>query len=617
MEGNGKISDYRRKLDKTLSSPDLTNHEILRTLVKNQILQSSECRLEGCTENVVERRSKEVSDFLSMLRSASVNDVESNRAWKVKQDTEELRVMYREGPEGSPFHTLLAEGYVDGSVDVCMCISWESSLYQKWWPQIVIPTFKVVSSRCLQRVRTGEQISLVRMKVTWPLSSREALIHYFAFEYFQDDLVVVLLNSISDTETIDTSTHGFTRDGIPDAEEVVRIDVVGGFALQKVTANRSYFRTIASMDIKLDFVPPAIINFISRQLIGSGFKLYKKEVASVSKGDEKFCEALKEPLYARIREALYSGNTSLYLENLERGTSIMVEESREALGDDDAKENSRCDDPIVSSEAEEVMVGDKNKPSEIEEVEEIHARGRKSLQNEEESVISTKGEEALTTTNGIGENYVGPKTRKKVHVRPEVEQALKTLDKVISMFRENKCGPETGRPGINKINLTNLEKEAVEESTSSGADQMSGKKGNSAESSKIDSQDLDTLERRTASSDSHASRQHSVLRYKINVRWSSDVDNVSYFRHKGSNSYTRDQSKIAPASPDEDRSNPSNSNHRALHASVNQPTDSTVFEKVPENYTLMSADANTNAGTRVPKTKNKKSRFCCMHFVSP
>ncbi|KAL0316021.1 UNVERIFIED_CONTAM: hypothetical protein Sradi_5480300 [Sesamum radiatum] len=483
MEGNGKISDYRRKLDKTLSSPDLTNHEILRTLVKNQILQSSECRLEGCTENVVERRSKEVSDFLSMLRSASVNDVESNRAWKVKQDTEELRVMYREGPEGSPFHTLLAEGYVDGSVDVCMCISWESSLYQKW--------------------------------------------------------------------------------------------------------------TIASMDIKLDFVPPAIINFISRQLIGSGFKLYKKEVASVSKGDEKFCKALKEPLYARIREALYSGNTSLNLENLEKSTSIMVEESREALGDDDAKENSRCDDPIVGSEAEEVMVGDKNKPSEIEEVEEIHARGRKSLQNEEESVISTKGEEALTTTNGIGENYVGPKTRKKVHVRPEVEQALKTLDKVISMFRENKCGPETGRPGINKINLTNLEKEAVEESTSSGADQMSGKKGNSAESSKINSQDLDTLERRTASSDSHASR------------------------HKGSNSYTRDQSKIAPASPDEDRSNPSNSNHRALHASVNQPTDSTVFEKVPENYTLMSADANTNAGTRVPKTKNKKSRFCCMHFVSP
>jgi len=27
--------------------------------------------------------------------------------------------MYREGPEGTPFHTLLVEGYVDGPLDLC------------------------------------------------------------------------------------------------------------------------------------------------------------------------------------------------------------------------------------------------------------------------------------------------------------------------------------------------------------------------------------------------------------------------------------------------------------------------------------------------------------------
>lgn len=30
------------------------------------------------------------------------------------------------------------------------------------------------------------------------------------------------------------------------------------------------------MDVKLDFLPPALINFVSRQVVGSGFKLYKK-----------------------------------------------------------------------------------------------------------------------------------------------------------------------------------------------------------------------------------------------------------------------------------------------------------------------------------------------------
>lgn len=39
--------------------------------------------------------------------------------WQLKQDKEDFRVMYREGLEGTPFHTLLVEGYVDGPVDVC------------------------------------------------------------------------------------------------------------------------------------------------------------------------------------------------------------------------------------------------------------------------------------------------------------------------------------------------------------------------------------------------------------------------------------------------------------------------------------------------------------------
>lgn len=35
-----------------------------------------------------------------------------------------------------------------------------------------------------------------RMKVPWPLSTREAIVRYYLFEYFQDDLVVVLLNTV-------------------------------------------------------------------------------------------------------------------------------------------------------------------------------------------------------------------------------------------------------------------------------------------------------------------------------------------------------------------------------------------------------------------------------------
>ncbi|RYR28512.1 hypothetical protein Ahy_B01g052654 [Arachis hypogaea] len=77
----------------------------------------------------------------------------------------------------------------------------------------------------------------ITSQLSWPLSTREAIVHDYLFEYYQDDLVVVLLNSVSDSKSI----TGFNSDVIPDAKDAVRSDVVGGFALQKVTPERSYF----------------------------------------------------------------------------------------------------------------------------------------------------------------------------------------------------------------------------------------------------------------------------------------------------------------------------------------------------------------------------------------
>jgi hypothetical protein len=35
---------------------------------------------------------------------------------QVKQDTPRFRVMYREGPEGAPYHSLCLEGIIDGPI---------------------------------------------------------------------------------------------------------------------------------------------------------------------------------------------------------------------------------------------------------------------------------------------------------------------------------------------------------------------------------------------------------------------------------------------------------------------------------------------------------------------
>lgn len=441
MEEIKQISQYRKRLDKTLAAHELSNVGSLEKLVTAQMQRSLKCELKESIAKIAGKRTEELFNCVQMLKSASeYDDVEKSideheRVWKLKQDTEEYRVMYREGPEGTPFHSLLVEGYVDGPLDICLCIAWESHLYSKWWPQSSIPTFKILSSECLQKVRDGEQICLVRMKLSWPLSSREAVVHFFEFEYFQDDLIVVFFNSIRDLESDDRSFEGFSRDAIPDTKDVTRIDLLGGMALQKVSANRSYFRTIANMDVKLNFVSPSIINFVSRQLIGSGFKLYKKEVAAVSKGHEDFSKALEDPLHCRIRDALYSDNKQI---------SLQSEITNETLSED----------KIVVDSGHKTV-------TEIEEVEEKNVEESKELEENSNKI------DDLAHKNKYKEDdkSSSDSNKRKVTISPQVKQALDTLEKAISFLRENKssnsCIPRSS---------SSSRRRSVKESKPSGED---------------------------------------------------------------------------------------------------------------------------------------------------
>ncbi|CAJ1967306.1 unnamed protein product [Sphenostylis stenocarpa] len=437
MERKRKIVQYRERLDGTLASPDLTNVDLLKKLVRSQLL--SEPEVEGCRDQLVETRTAEVSHFLDMLRSVSSDDSgrsnTSHTDWKLKQDGEEFRVMYREGPEGTPFHTMLVEGFVDGPVDVCLCISWETYLYKKWWPQSTIPTFKILSTECLQKVGIGEQLSLVRVKVSWPLSLREAIVHYYLFEYFQDDLIVVLTNSVPDSENVMETLYGYDKEAIPKANDVVRIDLVGGFALQKVTSKRSYFRTITNMDIKLDFVPPSLINFISRQLIGNGFRLYQKTVSSMMSHDKgEFSKALGDPLYVRIREALYNTSGSKAMNGGELQQVAAVLPAEDLVENKHDEEKDAYEEDISNQYANNVMPMATNtekldSSKTFDEIVEVDIEEIVQIEEENKEVKDTPIKEANTSIL---------RGKRSAYIRSEVEHALETLDKAISMVREQR-----------------------------------------------------------------------------------------------------------------------------------------------------------------------------------
>ncbi|XVF55900.1 hypothetical protein PTKIN_Ptkin06aG0073500 [Pterospermum kingtungense] len=586
MERKRVISQCRERLDKTLSSVELTDSETLKNLVKNQILKYAQDEKQEFSEKLLDKRAQEVSNFLDMLRSASVDDHQVSKSsetspgeWKVKHDNEEFRVMYREGPHGTPFHTLLVEGYVDGPLDVCLCISWESALYKKWWPHYSFPPFKITSSTCLQKVRIGEQISLVRVKVAWPLSTREALVHYFFFEYFQDDMIVVLLNTISDVSSIDKATHGFTNDGIPEAKDVVRIDVVGGFAMQKVNNERSYFRTIANMDMKLDFVPPSLINFIARQLIGSGFRLYQKTVASVSNCDEDYNKALGDPLFSLIREALYSSSKShevLEEQELKSEVHNLPNESLiEGKQDDmhDIEQKVDTNDHAGECSLNKAQDTKRKAFGEIEE---------------EESEESTCVAESIKAANQPSANRFadtnGVNAKKRIHIRPEVEEALGTLEKAISVVRQYGFNAQnrSSSSSLSDGETPNLEEGALKETTytAKGNDCLKDEVGLEAASKKF------------------AENPEMISDDSMN---SSDNNDT---RIAGSNSVSKEvtHNKVVPASPQQNVSIPMETNLVALNSYGNGTTKANGFHE--------------NGLNEVKKLSNRRKHKLCCFFSS-
>ncbi|CAM8880321.1 unnamed protein product [Rhodiola kirilowii] len=594
MDGKNKITEYRERLDKTLACHNLTDEGALRQLVRNHLLKSSQhddevtCAAE--IKTFLENRTQVISNFLDMLRSASRKDpgtnkpCETSREWKVKQDNEDFRVMYREGPPGTLFHDLLVEGYIDGPIDVSLCASTEAPLYKCWWPQYSVPSFKILSSERLHQVRIGEQIASVKTKVSWPISSRECLLHFIEFEYFQEDLIIVVINSISGPDDVKKSTHGISKEMIPAEENgMVRMGVVGGFALQKVTNGRSYFRTMGSMDFKLDYVPSWVINFMARQLIGSGFKLYKKAVSSWANNDNvKFQQALEGPLYVRVREALLSDTKDNI--NIESKPSVSDTEEVIVLEGNFEGTNSESDDDGKTREysPDTLLVVPKTPP-----VTDLKVTCEIEEEMSDESVISAE-ETHIGSSQPLSdqtEKKFQVINQKKVLLRPEVIEAVAILDKVITMVRELGINSKMNLlRGISNKNSLNAEYAAEEDMSSD--DGLSLKDLVSTDSSK------EVTVRQTCSK----SRSSSFGKSRA-ARSSFSAKEVSHYA-------------VGPASSPELNMQNAKETNRAI-AKKGTTTAAQDMGKMSTNDQNNGIhDTITTEG----KVRQRKNRFCCLHF---
>jgi hypothetical protein len=186
-------------------------------------------------------------------------------------------------------------------------------------------------------------------------------------------------------------------------------------------------------------------------------------VSSTFKCDEDFSNAMGDPLYTKIREALYSTNVSKGIVEVEKLTTdacTLPEEHPTETKQDDLKDTNQevhSNYHVRESEPDNARAKNRKAFGEIEE--EVSEESRHFEEDSEDiDHISTKEFRERCHVNG----------KRNILIRPEVEQALGTLEKVISVFQEYGFNAQTGcSSGFTREEPPNKEKGLVKNSNSS------------------------------------------------------------------------------------------------------------------------------------------------------
>ncbi|CAI7782122.1 unnamed protein product [Closterium sp. NIES-54] len=178
---------------------------------------------------------------------------------------------------------------------------------------VLMPPFHMLESKFVKRVAPGYELVHLRFKVPWPFATREILYVLFSVHDAATGFIATSLISYpDDPATFDPGSYGFSNDGVPRVRSgEVRMSVKGGFASKDLGNGCCYFRGVATIDMKLNLIPPWAINFVSRQLAGSGYHLLYSEVESVADGSNKEADKFRallrsDPFYYSVGRAMRS-----------------------------------------------------------------------------------------------------------------------------------------------------------------------------------------------------------------------------------------------------------------------------------------------------------------------
>ncbi len=202
----------------------------------------------------------------------------------------------------------------------------ETELYQTWLPSWTVPKFRVKKVQKLSQRGRCSQVIVVTFEVPWPIASREVVLCADGFDDINEKgNIGICLN------TLDTGDE----DGLvppPEDKSTVRIDVNGGFLIQKCPkdhpalgdqeegengnsgdhSDKLLITFAASMNPKMKLLPQSFLNFLVKVAFGICWGMLLKIARDVQNGKrpdhEQAIERKRDSLYdwvdSRIKDLL-------------------------------------------------------------------------------------------------------------------------------------------------------------------------------------------------------------------------------------------------------------------------------------------------------------------------
>lgn len=189
--------------------------------------------------------------------------LKEKQGWVEVTDKRQIQTAYKE-EQASPMHSIKVTGDVAADLFHVLTLINESDLL----PTLIPINIQVTKLKQISKFR---QLLHIRLKLPWPFDDRDLVIVSRGVDLLKDGHVIIVGYSVHSWDDVEIP---------PVASGCTRLDVhLFGSLITPISKEKTSITAFSSFDLKMNTLPPTLLNFFSRHLAFYGFEIFQRQAS--------------------------------------------------------------------------------------------------------------------------------------------------------------------------------------------------------------------------------------------------------------------------------------------------------------------------------------------------